>query len=42
VQFASFDENQAHYGEFNKNLDIVMDVKLTLTVELGRTEVPIK
>jgi len=42
VQFASFDESQAHFGEFNKNLDLVMDVKLTLTVELGRTEVPIK
>lgn len=42
VQFASFDESQNPFGEFNKNLDLVMDVKLTLTVELGRTEVPIK
>jgi len=42
VQFASFNENQPQYGEFNKNLELVMDVKLTLTVELGRTEVPIK
>lgn len=42
VQFASFDEAGNALGEFNKNLDLVMDVKLTLTVELGRTEVPIK
>jgi flagellar motor switch protein FliN/FliY len=42
VQFASFDESHNILGEFNKNLDLVMDVKLTLTVELGRTEVPIK
>lgn len=42
VQFASFDESQNQLGEYNKNLDLVMDVKLTLTVELGRTEVPIK
>ncbi|MDD3013482.1 MAG: flagellar motor switch phosphatase FliY [Candidatus Gastranaerophilales bacterium] len=42
VQFASFNDAQTQFGEFNKNLDLVMDVKLTLTVELGRTEVPIK
>lgn len=42
VQFASFDEAGNILGEYNKNLDLVMDVKLTLTVELGRTEVPIK
>lgn len=42
VQFTSFDEAQPIYGEVNKNLDLVMDVKLKLTVELGRTEIPIK
>lgn len=42
VQFASFDEHSNSQGEVNKNLDILMDVKLQLTVELGRTELPIK
>ena len=42
VQFASFDESHEVYGESNKNLNILMDIKLTLTVELGRTELPIK
>lgn len=42
VQFASFDESPNVYGEANKNLDLVMDVKLKLTVELGKTELPIK
>lgn len=42
VQFTSFDESPNIYGEINKNLDLVMDVKLKLTVELGRTELPIK
>lgn len=42
VQFASFDETHSAYGESNKNLDLLMDIGITLTVELGRTEIPIK
>lgn len=42
VQFASFDKAPSIYGETNRNLNLVMDVKLELTVELGRTELPIK
>lgn len=42
VKFASFEELNQVQGETNKNLDILMDIKLQLTVELGRTELPIK
>lgn len=42
VQFASFEEKQNPETEENKNLDILMDIKLQLTVELGRTELPVK
>lgn len=42
VQFASFEDLSQAQGETNKNLDILMDIKLQLTVELGRTELPIK
>ena len=42
VKFASFEEVSSAQGEINKNLDILMDIKLQLTVELGRTELPIK
>lgn len=42
VRFASFEEVTRTPGEANKNLDILMDIKLQLTVELGRTELPIK
>lgn len=42
VRFASFEDSIHAQGEINKNLDILMDVKLQLTVELGRTELPIK
>ncbi len=42
VKFASFEDLQQAQGETNKNLDILMDIKLQLTVELGRTELPIK
>ncbi len=42
VQFASFDDAIQTTGETNKNLDILMDVKLQLTVELGRAVLPIK
>ena len=42
VKFASFDNLDQIAGEENKNLDILMDVKLQLNVELGRCELPIK
>lgn len=42
VKFASFEDSGRTQGESNKNLDILMDIKLQLTVELGRTELPIK
>lgn len=42
VQFASFEDLSQTQGEINKNLEILMDIKLQLTVELGRTELPIK
>lgn len=42
LKFASFEDQGRTQGEINKNLDILMDVKLQLTVELGRTELPIK
>lgn len=42
VKFASFEDLNQAQGEVNKNLDILMDIKLQLTVELGRTELPIK
>ena len=42
VKFTSFEDLGQAQGEINKNLDILMDIKLQLTVELGRTELPIK
>jgi flagellar motor switch protein FliN len=42
VKFASFEDLSHTQGEINKNLEILMDIKLQLTVELGRTELPIK
>jgi flagellar motor switch protein FliN len=42
VEFPSFDSHVSSYGGINKNLELVMDVCLNLTVELGRTELPIK
>ncbi len=42
VQFASFDKTSNIFGETNRNLNLVLDVKLGLTVELGRTTLPIK
>lgn len=42
VKFASFEDLSQSQGEVNKNLDILMDIKLQMTVELGRTELPIK
>ena len=42
VQFASFEDLDQVQGPQNQNLNILLDVKLQLTVELGRTELPIK
>lgn len=42
IKFASFEDMSQVQGEINKNLEILMDIKLQLTVELGRTELPIK
>jgi len=42
VQFSSFDKTSNIFGETNRNLNLVLDVKLGLTVELGRTTLPIK
>lgn len=42
VEFSSFDHQPAIYGEENKNLALVMDVTLNLSVELGKTELSIK
>lgn len=42
VQFASFEDQEQVQGPQNQNLNILLDVKLQLTVELGRTELPIK
>lgn len=42
VEFMSFDNDEKIVGEENKNLEMLLDVKLELTVELGRCELPIK
>ena len=42
VEFPSFDHHVSSHGSINKNLELVMDVSLNLTVELGRAELPIK
>lgn len=42
IQFASFEDLDQVQGPQNQNLNILLDVKLQLTVELGRTELPIK
>lgn len=42
VQFASFEDLEQVQGPKNQNLNILLDVKLQLTVELGKTELPIK
>lgn len=42
VEFPSFDSHIPAVGSLNKNLELVMDVCLNLTVELGRTELSIK
>jgi flagellar motor switch protein FliN len=42
VEFSSFDNASSAVGEENRNLALVMDVSLGLTVELGKTTLPIK
>ncbi len=42
VQFASFEDLDQVQGPQNQNLNILLDVKLQLSVELGRTDLPIK
>ena len=42
VQFASFEEMEQVQGPQNQNLNILLDVKLQLSVELGKTDLPIK
>lgn len=42
IEFASFDHQPNVFGEENKNLDLVLDVTLNLTVELGKTDLSIK
>lgn len=42
VQFSSFENQPDMSGEENRNLELVMDVKLSLTVQLGEAEMPIK
>lgn len=42
VQFPSFDEQTSMQLEGNKNFNLLLDIKLKLTVELGRSELPIK
>ena len=42
VQFASFEDLDQVQGPQNQNLNILLDIKLQLTVELGRTDLPIK
>ena len=42
VKFASFDEEENIHGKENRNLDLLMNVNLQMSVELGRTELPFK
>ena len=42
VQFASFEDLDQVQGPPNQNLNILLDVKLQLSVELGKAELPIK
>ena len=42
VQFASFEDMDQIQGPQNQNLNILLDVKLQLSVELGKTDLPIK
>ena len=42
VEFVSFENDDNPVGEEHQNLDMLLDIKLELTVELGRCELPIK
>ena len=42
VKFPSFDENKNLSGDATKNLENLLDIKLQLTVELGRATLPVK
>ncbi len=42
VKFSSFESESQTAAEENANLDILMDIELELTVELGRCHLPIK
>lgn len=42
VKFAAFDDSKEILGDASKNLDNLMDIKLQLTVELGRATLPVK
>ena len=42
VKFASFDEEEHINAKENHNLDLLMNVNLQMSVELGRTELPFK
>lgn len=42
LQFGSFDQQPSVMGEENRNLQLLLDVQLNLSVELGRTRLPIK
>lgn len=42
AMFSSFDNSKSMQGNENQNLDLVLDVGLKLTVELGRANLPIK
>lgn len=42
VKFSSFENDPHMSADENSNLDILMDIELELTVELGRCDLPIK
>ncbi len=42
VEFSSFDTYTPTDSDTNRNLEILMDIKLELTVELGRCQLPVK
>lgn len=42
VEFSQFDSYTPTNTDTNKNLELLMDIKLELTVELGRCHLPVK
>lgn len=42
VKFSSFDHEETTSADEAHNLDLLMDIEIQLTVELGRCELPIK